>query len=323
MPSVPIARVIRSGLEESLHAGDVVAVAADGRMLASAGDPERLLFARSSMKPLQAAVSLSLAPFEFSDREVAVMCGSHNAEPVHVEAVRSLLRRAGVPESALRCPSRRPWDEATLVASPDPLPVNSDCSGKHAGMLAASLAQGWAPDTYLDPGHPYQGEVLRAVLLATGLRSVGVGVDGCGAPVHGLPLVAMATLYAGLARPGRLGDLAPHAARAIAAMRAEPYMVAGRNRVDTAVMVETSDVVVKSGAEGLVCAAVLGSGIGVAVKAGDGASRATGPALIRALRLLDVLNDDQVERLAPFARPDVLGGGGPVGSVVADFTLSR
>ena len=323
MPSVPIARVIRSGLEESLHAGDVVAVAADGRMLASAGDPERLLFARSSMKPLQAAVSLSLAPFEFSDREVAVMCGSHNAEPVHVEAVRSLLRRADVPESALRCPSRRPWDEATLVASSDPLPVNSDCSGKHAGMLAASLAQGWPPDTYLDPGHPYQGEVLRAVLLATGLRSVGVGVDGCGAPVHGLPLVAMATLYAGLARPGRLGDLAPHAARAIAAMRAEPYMVAGRNRVDTAVMVETSDVVVKSGAEGLVCAAVLGSGIGVAVKAGDGASRATGPALIRALRLLDVLNDDQVERLAPFARPDVLGGGGPVGSVVADFTLSR
>ncbi len=323
MPSVPIARVIRSGLEESLHAGDVVAVAADGRMLASAGDPERLLFARSSMKPLQAAVSLSLAPFEFSDREVAVMCGSHNAEPVHVEAVRSLLGRAGVPESALRCPSRRPWDEATLVASPDPLPVNSDCSGKHAGMLAASLAQGWPPDTYLDPGHPYQGEVLRAVLLATGLRSVGVGVDGCGAPVHGLPLGAMATLYAGLARPGRLGDLAPHAARAIAAMRAEPYMVAGRNRVDTAVMVETSDVVVKSGAEGLVCAAVLGSGIGVAVKAGDGASRATGPALIRALRLLDVLNDDQVERLAPFARPDVLGGGGPVGSVVADFTLSR
>ena len=166
-------------------------------------------------------------------------------------------------------------------------------------------------------------KVLRAVLLATGLRCVHVGVDGCGAPVHGLPLVAMATLYAGLARPGRLGDLEPHAARAVAAMRAEPYMVAGRNRVDTALMAESSDVVVKSGAEGLVCASVLGSGIGVAVKAGDGASRATGPALIRTLRLLDVLDDDQVDRLGAFARPDVLGGGRAVGSVVADFTLSR
>ncbi|HEX9313312.1 MAG TPA: asparaginase [Actinomycetota bacterium] len=323
MPSVPIARVVRSGLEESVHAGDVVAVAANGRMMAWAGDPERLLFARSSMKPLQAAVSLSLAPFEFSDREVAVMCGSHNAEPVHVEAVRSLLRRAGVPESSLRCPARRPLDEATMVASPDPLAVNSDCSGKHAGMLAACVAQGLPLESYLDPDHPYQAKVLQAVLRATGLRGVHVGVDGCGAPVHGLSLVAMATLYAGLARPERLGDLEPHAARAIAAMRAEPYMVAGRNRADTAVMAETSDVVVKSGAEGLVCAAVLGAGVGLAVKAGDGGSRAAGPALIRALRLLDALDDDQVERLAAFARPDVLGGGRPVGSVVADFTLSR
>src|SRR5437667_370652 len=97
-----------AGLEEAVHAGHVVAVSADGRIVASAGDPERLLFARSSMKPLQAAVSLSLSPFAFSDREVAVMCGSHNAEPVHVEAVRSLMRRAGVAESTLRCPSRRP-----------------------------------------------------------------------------------------------------------------------------------------------------------------------------------------------------------------------
>ena len=296
---------------------------ADGRLHAFAGDPDIPLFARSSMKPLQAAVSLSLAPFDFESREVAVMCASHNAEPVHLEAVRSLLERAGVPESALLCPATRPWDEATAVAAPDRMAINSDCSGKHGGMLSACTAQGWPLASYRSADHPLQKAVLSVVLATTGLPSVLVGVDGCGVPVHGLPIRAMALIYARLTAPERWGGLESHVRRAVEAMRAEPYMVAGRNRADTAVMAETSDVVVKSGAEGLVCAAVLGAGVGLAVKAGDGGSRAAGPALIRALRLLDALDDDQVERLAAFARPDVLGGGRPVGSVVADFTLSR
>src|SRR5919204_4679789 len=94
-------------------------VDAAGTLVAYAGDPARLLFARSSMKPLQATVSLSLAPFDFSDKEVAVMCASHNAEPVHVEAVRSLMARAGVDEADLRCPAMRPWDEETAASEPD------------------------------------------------------------------------------------------------------------------------------------------------------------------------------------------------------------
>jgi len=105
MPPVPLARVIRSGLEESVHPGDVVVVDSDGAIVACAGEPDRQVFARSCMKPLQATVSLSLAPFNFTAREIAVMCASHNAEPVHVATVRSLLARAGVPEDALRCPA--------------------------------------------------------------------------------------------------------------------------------------------------------------------------------------------------------------------------
>src|SRR6266516_565622 len=108
---VPLVRQIRSGLEESVHSGDVAVVDVEGRVIASAGDPEIALFARSSMKPLQASVSLSLVPFDFPPAEVAVMCASHNAEPVHVKTVRSLLARAGVSEGALLCPAARPWDE--------------------------------------------------------------------------------------------------------------------------------------------------------------------------------------------------------------------
>jgi L-asparaginase II len=323
MPPVPLVRVIRSGLEESVHAGDVAVVDPDGRLVAFAGEPDRLLFARSCMKPLQATVSLSRAPFDFPDREVAVMCASHNAEPVHVDAVRSLLARARVSEDALRCPSVRPWDEEAAAAHPEPRPINSDCSGKHAGMLSAIQAQGWPQGSYPDPGHPLQRAVLDAVLMANGMDEVTVGVDGCGVPVHAMPLAALARIYALFATPDRWGGLASSAERAALAMRAEPYMVAGRNRPETAVMEATDAVAAKGGAEGLMCAVVLDRGFGVAVKIRDGAPRAAGPALISALEQLGVLRGAQMERLADFARPPILGGGLPVGELRAEFDLSR
>jgi L-asparaginase II len=321
MQPVPLVRVIRAGLAESIHTGDVAVVDASGTLVASAGDAGRPAYARSSMKPLQGTVSLSLSPFEFTDEEIAVMCASHNAEPVHVAAVRSLLARAGVGEEWLQCPSVRPWDDETAAGDPKRRHINSDCSGKHAGMLAASSAQGWPLETYRDPDHPLQGAVLGAVLGAAGLPEVHVGVDGCGVPVHGVPLSSMATIYSRLAEPEPLGSLAGHARRAVAAMRAKPYLVAGRNRPDTAVMQAAGNVVVKAGAEGMMCAAVLDRGWGVAIKVRDGSARATGPALIHVLRLLDVIDDTTVDALADHARPAVLGGGRPVGEMVADIVL--
>jgi len=321
MSPVPLVGVIRSNLEESVHLGDVVAADTEGRPVATAGDPELSLFARSCMKPVQAIVSLSLAPFEFSDREVAVMCASHNAEPVHVHTVRSLLGRAGVPEEELQCPEARPWDDEARAADPQRRRINSDCSGKHGGMLAACHAQGWPVESYRELGHPLQERVLDAVREASG-EDPAIGVDGCGVPVHGLSLRAMARIYAWLSRPERCSEpLRPSVARAGAAMRAEPYLVAGRNRVDTAVMQAAPDVLVKGGAEGLMCAAITDRGLGVALKVADGGSRATAPSLVRVLRLLDALADPDVERLGSFARPPVLGGGRPVGELVAAFDL--
>lgn len=162
-----------------------------------------------------------------------------------------------------------------------------------------------------------------AVLRGTGERAVVVGVDGCGVPVHGLPLVAMATLYARLARPERLGGLARQARTCVAAMRAEPYLVAGKGRVDTLIMQAAPGVLAKSGAEGLACASVLEDGIGVAVKASDGAGRAAGAALIRALQLLGAVSPSQLEALGPVARRPVTGGGEVVGEIVSDFALRR
>jgi L-asparaginase II len=131
----------------------------------------------------------------------------------------------------------------------------------------------------------------------------------------------MATIYARLAVPERLGALEPEARRAVSAMAAQPYLVAGRNRVDTAVMDAAPGVVAKAGAEGMICAAIPSMGLGVALKVRDGSPRAAGPALVRVLELLGVLDERRVEELAPYARPSVLGGGEPVGELVADFDI--
>lgn len=314
-------RVIRSGVEESLHVVDVAVADTSGRLLAFAGEPARPLFARSSMKPLQASVSLSFAGIDFDDREVAVMCASHNGEAVHLDAVRSLLARAGVPEVALQTPSVRPMEEEARVAAPEPLPINSDCSGKHAGMLAAARSQGWPLESYREAWHPLQESIRGAVAKAGNVPLPRVGVDGCGVPVHQLPLRAMATIFARLGEPPTLGPLDPHASRAIRAMRAEPYLVAGRGRLDTALMRATENLIVKGGAEGLSCAAVLGGSLGIAVRVRDGSPRATGPALLRTLELLELLAPSALESLLAHRRPPVFGGGVPVGELVAEFAL--
>ena len=218
-------------------------------------------------------------------------------------------------------PAVLPWDQPSALADPVPRPINSDCSGKHAGMLGACVERGWALATYRAAVHPLQLEVLNSVVAATGSSDLRVGVDGCGVPVHGLTVRAMATIYARLARPERLGPLEAHARRAVAAMASEPYMVAGRNRVDTAVMQAVDAVVVKAGAEGMICAAILDAGLGIAVKIHDGGARGAGPALIRLLSLLGVLDEDAVSGLGAFAAPDVLGGGEPVGRIEPVFEL--
>lgn len=322
MEAPPLVRTVRSGLEESVHAGDVAVVDAEGTLVASVGDPERMLYARSCMKPLQAAVSLSLAPHAYTDKEVAVMAASHNAEWVHLQAVRTVLARGPVEETALRCPSMRPWDDRSLEEDPERRRINSDCSGKHAGMLVASEAQGWPLASYSHPEHPLQQAVLRSVLAATGLPEVQVGVDGCGVPVHAMPLRRLARLYAGLAAPERWEDLAPHAERVATAMRAEPYLVAGRDRVDTALMQSVPGLVVKGGAEGLLCAVSRDRGLGVAVRIRDGGHRAAGPALVHVLATLGIL-DAGDEGLAALASPPVLGGGEPVGRLEVVFELER
>ena len=319
-----LARVLRSGLEESVHLGHVAVCDGEGRVVAHAGEPEHPVFSRSCMKPLQAAVSLSVMGDEasrLSEGEVAVMCASHNGEDVHVATVLQILQRADLDFGALRNPPGWPLDPEAMARAGSQRRELQNCSGKHAGMVLATELAGWDRTQYVEATEPLQQRVLQAVLKGTDAPEVRVGIDGCGLPVHGMALSRMATLFARLADPDRWEALGPSVRRAMSAMTTEPYLVAGRNRVDTAVMEVAPDIAVKAGAEGLMCASSLRRGLGVAVKVADGTGRGSGPALIHALARLDLLDEAQVDRLRPHARPDVLGGGRAVGELVASLDL--
>jgi L-asparaginase II len=303
----PIVRVVRSGLEESLHLGHVAVCDADGRLVAWVGDPDRPFYIRSCLKPVQAAISLRAIGEELPDDLVAVMCASHNGERVHLEAVRALLRRGGLGPSALQTPADRPLDQASAARSRGRSPLYHNCSGKHAGMLLACVRRDWPTGTYRSRSHPLQRRVFTSVEDLASERPR-VGVDGCGLPVHGLPLRAIATMYARLS----LAD-DEHVTRAVRAMRAEPYLVGGRGRDDTAVMQAAADIVMKEGAEALDCAVSLSAGLGVAAKVADGGYRAAGPAQKAGLDMLGVIFGGARRQLREVASPPVLGGGSPQG----------
>lgn len=309
---VPLAHVVRSGFVESFHRGSVVVLDPDGGVLAAAGDTASPVFPRSSNKPLQ-AVGMLRAGLRLADpADLALVSASHYGEEFHVRRVRALLSRAGVDESALRCPPDLPLDpaaaRAVAQAGGDRSRIQMNCSGKHAGMLLTCRAAGWPVDGYWQPDHPLQRQLRATVEELAGETVAAVGVDGCGAPVLAVSLAGLARAYLRLvaAAPGSVE-------RTVAdAMRAHPALVAGTNGDDTRLMGGVPGLLSKVGAEGVWAVAVPAVGA-VALKIDDGASRARPPVLVSALRRLDV-KADVLDDLAEVA---ILGAGEPVGSVRA------
>jgi L-asparaginase II len=245
---------------------------------------------------------------------LAGACGSHNGEPDHVASVRKVLEAAGLDETALRCPPAMPTDRPSRERADGPAAVYHNCSGKHAYMLAGSVVRGWAPERYTEPDHPLQAVVGDTLSDFTGVAIEHVGVDGCGVPVHAIPLRGLATAYARLGTRAAAGDEGP--AAVVEAVRRQPLMLAGTGQLDTLLLEATdSRVLAKVGAEAAYAAVDLSTGTGLALKVLDGAPRARAAALLAVLRALGWLDDAQWESLLPAATVDIHGGGHTVGAV--------
>ena len=333
-----VAEVLRGGQVESVHHGVVVAVDVAGSVVAAAGDPERFAYFRSSAKPFQAVPLVESGAadrFGFTPAELALCCASHRGEPHHQAQVAAMLAKLGLDAGALRCGAPLPADpeEAARVRTHAAArtPLQCDCSGKHAGVLATCLHHGEPVEGYLDPEHPAQRRILAAV--AAGLRlppeTITIAVDGCGLPTYGAPTRAFAAAFATLAAPDRApaGQGREHAAalhRLRAAMIAHPENVSGAGNLVTNLMAIGGDAVVaKSGAEGLLCLGFPARGIGLAIRTLDGSFRSHAVIAAAAIRQLDLLPGETVDAVLD-RHPATLRNhvGREVGELRAAFDLT-
>ena len=338
-----LVEVRRGPLTESHHRGHISIVDGDGREITCLGAPETVTYLRSSAKPFQLLPLITSGAadrFKFSAKELAIACGSHSGEPVHTKTVAAMLQKIGLEASALKCGTHEPFSREAArrlrEQGESPNVLHNNCSGKHTAMLALALHLGAPTADYDQPDNPAQLLIARIVERFSGVpvEEIALGIDGCGVPVFGLTVRAMALMYARLvAPPGDFdNEIRSACQRVVAAMLDYPEMVGGTTeRLDTEVMrAAPKRLVSKVGAEGVYTAGVRPCeqwprGLGIAIKIEDGDNRRARPTVvIETLRQLCILHDRELEALAQYASFPVRNHAGTlVGQVYPSFNLPR
>jgi L-asparaginase II len=298
-----IAEILRGTMVESRHRGAFVVCDANGKVAASMGDTNAVVFPRSAIKAFQALPLLQSGAadrFGLTPEEIALCCSSHDGEPEHVRVARSILAKAGNTEQDLECGSHWPSSNdamrALVKAGDIALSIHNNCSGKHGGMLALARAMGVGVEGYVKPDHPVQQEIAKAygAICGLDLGNAPMAIDGCSVPTWALPLSNVAVGFANLIAT-------PEGQRIIAAVRAHPFMVAGSTRYDTKIMQAVPRLFIKLGAEGVFCGCIPHAGLGFALKCDDGAYRGAEVAVAEMLIKLNVWTSDESDALSTFA----------------------
>lgn len=298
-------RLLREGIIESRHQVQAVVCDDRGRVLSVAGNSETATFVRSALKPFQAlgiTTTGTLERYNLTDRDLAIICSSHKGTVEQVRQVFNILWRADIEPSALQCP----------IPEGKRSPLQNNCSGKHAGMLAVCQQRHWPLNTYLQRKHPVQQLILSKVaeILRMPAEEFIHAHDDCGAPTYFMQIGQMASLYAQLTSGSNL-DME----RIVRAMTHHPVMVAGDGEFDTELMRLTQgELVSKAGAEGVQCIGRVGEGMGLAIKVIDGAKRAKYVVAIHLLKQMGWISPSVAETLAEsfmalgnFKRLEVVG----------------
>jgi len=340
--AAPLVEVKRGAITESRHRGHIVACEPDGNIIAYAGSPQNVTYLRSSAKPFQALpllVSGAAERFGFTDREIALACASHNGEPMHTELAASMLQKIGLGPEALKCGVHEPYSLEVAgklrLLGQSPNVLQNNCSGKHAGMLAVAKHLGAPIENYDSPENPVQKLIAETVSQFSGvpLTDIAVAIDGCGAPVFGVTVKAMALAFARLVSPPTFDKATRDACERIArVMNAYPELIGGSSdRLDTEIMrVSPGRIVSKVGAEGIYTAGIKPceewpKGLGLAIKIEDGDDKRARPTVvIECLQQLGVLSDESLDAVSRYAFFPVLNRRGDVvGEVTASFSLQR
>lgn len=316
--AVELAVVERSGFIESRHAGAAIVMDPEGVVAETLGDTEALILPRSSLKPLQALGCVTAgAPLE--GVRLALATASHSGTDAHVAVVREILDAAGLGEQDLACPPAWPGDVRTRDEMVRELGerqrIRMNCSGKHAAMLLACSVNGWDTARYLDPLHPLQVHIREVIERLTGSKAAVTAIDGCGAPVYGMSLSALARAAhrIGSSSPTSPFALHRHAGALVRAVRENPWAIDGPGRPDTLV-IERLGVFAKGGAEG-VQIMVAPNGTTVALKVLDGSGRVTTAVALSLLLKHGALAAGDVSQTLAQLPLSVTGGGQDVGAI--------
>jgi len=304
--SVVLAELVRSGLVESTHSGHLMLMTADGSDLLALGDVEAEIYPRSAIKSLQAAAMVR-AGLNLNDEQLALVCASHGGTNHHQKVALEILQSVGLSESDLQNTPDAPLDREARIKWGDK-PATSlaaNCSGKHSGMLATCVVNGWDIKTYRDADHPLQLAIAREMAELIGKSIDRVSIDGCGAPLFSMSTRSLAVA----ARKMRI-DSDPIFSRVISACLKHPEMILAEGAFDTRMMKAVPGLFVKGGAESVMLAS-LADGSAIAWKISDGSNRANGPLMRAALAKFGINIEGEAI--------DVLGGGKVVGSLSATF----
>ena len=306
-----VAKVFRGDLVDLTHIGHVAVVNDTGKLLYHYGNPERVTFARSSAKPIQAIPVLESGAadaFGLTEKEIALLCASHNGESFHVETVRSILQKAGLTDQYLQCGTHYPYAdyaaEALRSSGLKPETVHCNCSGKHSGMLITAKYLNEDLDTYYKPEHPVQQRIMKTIaeICAYEEDEIITATDGCGVPVHAMPLYKFAEGFAKLSKPEVLGEKRGQIVRRITtAMTSYPEMVGGTDRFCTDLMKLCGDrLFAKSGAAAYYAIGLKDKGIGMSFKVEDAAKGIVFAMVLETLRQLDVITPAEFTQLEKY-----------------------
>jgi L-asparaginase II len=306
----------RGNAIENRHRGAVAVVESSGSVFATLGDVQRAVFPRSSIKFLQAipfVESGALEAYDLDNQHIALACASHNGEPVHADLAQDWLSRIRCDHDDLECGAELPMHQATqfelMSEGRGPQRVHHNCSGKHLGMLSTCKQLGEQTQNYRLYNHAAQQrwfDVLES-LSNTRVKQLPWGYDGCAVPTLAMPLQRIALAMARFGDLSRFTDTRRAAVERIhAALAAEPYMVAGKERLCTELMERLAPaILVKVGADGVYTAVIPEHRLGVALKIDDGDDGAARVALGAILNALGVLPADQAQQLGDYFMPSV------------------
>jgi L-asparaginase II len=288
---------MRGDYIESEHRGQVVVSDAAGKIVRAWGSSDASTFLRSAAKPFQAIAAITSGAdekFGWSPPERAVVVSSHDASADHLTIVRDLLTKASLDESALRCGPHPPINsltrESLLRDNQEARPIHNNCSGKHAGMLSACLAQDWPTDSYEKPDHPLQHTIAQTIARLASIPSerLPTAIDGCAVPTFYLPIGKIALLYARLADQHFPKDKDDRAASVVTqAMALHPNLVSWPGHLTDLLGKHLgTPIISKGGAEGVFGIGLPELGLGIAIKVADGSARVLPAVACRVLSLL-------------------------------------